>query len=204
MSICHNMIQQPGVEIIASAIYLETTRRGIEQSGHLVVFRHLLDIFRLSRASNPGDMIYALLSLAWKELHPFSSHPGLSVPDYEISVRDLFIKTARVMLECTNDFQYLCHVEDRLQRKLHGLPSWVPDYTPYLRPSTFYLQRFPGPNMYRNAGKGLEKYQNPGGLTSDQLFVSGFRLSRLTHRSIPFRWANMWRRGLVPTTTPNL
>jgi hypothetical protein len=40
--------------------------------------------------------------------------------------------------------------------------------------------------MYRSAGKGLEKYQNPGGLTSDKLLVSGFPLSRIDSRVDPF------------------
>lgn len=64
LSIYQAMIQQLGIEIFASsAIYLETTRTGINQCGHLVVFRHLLEVFRLSRASDLRDMIYALLGL---------------------------------------------------------------------------------------------------------------------------------------------
>ena len=71
LSIYQSMIQQTGVDIVAPAIYLETTRTGINQCRHLVIFRHLLEVFRSSKASNPRDMIYALLGLAWKERPPF-------------------------------------------------------------------------------------------------------------------------------------
>jgi hypothetical protein len=40
--------------------------------------------------------------------------------------------------------------------------------------------------MYHNAGKGLAKYQDPGGLTSDQLLVFGCRLSRIRSLVDPF------------------
>jgi hypothetical protein len=178
-SMYQEMIQRPGIGIVASAIYLETTRSGINKANHPAIFRYLIEAFRSSKASNPRDMIYALLSLGWKDRPPFSTHPGVLVPDYEIPVKDLFIKTARVMFECTKDLRYLCHVEDRSERQLRDLPSWVPDYTAYLRPVPFYLQRLPGPNMHHNASKGIKQYQDPGGLTSDHLLVLGFRLSRI-------------------------
>jgi hypothetical protein len=124
-------------------------------------------------------MVYALLSLARKDRPPFSTHPDVLVPDYEISVKDIFIKTARLMYKGTNDLRYLCHVEDRSLRKLRDLPSWVPDYTARLSPMPFYRLKNHGPSMHHNASKGVEHYQDRGQLTSSQLIVSGYLLSRI-------------------------
>lgn len=52
--------------------------------------------------------------------------------------------------------------------------------------------------MHHNAGKWIEPYQDPGGLTSDHLLVSGFRLSRIAALDDRFpkgEWVESWVEG---------
>lgn len=73
-----------------AAIYLESTRTGIANLGHKAVFRYLIDAHRYCEATDPRDMTYAFLGLAWRERLPFTTHPDAIVPDYKISVQDLY------------------------------------------------------------------------------------------------------------------
>ncbi|KAH0565452.1 hypothetical protein GP486_001152 [Trichoglossum hirsutum] len=174
-----SMLEDKSLDIGMTVVQLETARTGMAQVGHLILFRHLLEAFRPSDASDARDKIYALIGLAWKERPPFSTHPDVLVPDYSLDTREVFIKTARLMFLGYGDLKYLCHVEDRSIRKMKGLPSWVPDYSVRLRPIPFYLLSSSGPRKYYSASKGLPFTLGNSTLLAPQLHVLGFRLSRI-------------------------
>ncbi|KAI9776100.1 MAG: hypothetical protein M1839_000613 [Geoglossum umbratile] len=104
-----SMLKDRSLDIGMTVVQLETARTGMAQVGHLILFRHLLEAFRPSDASDARDKIYALIGLAWKERPPFSTHPDVLAPDYSLDTREVFIKTARLMFLGYGDLRYLCH-----------------------------------------------------------------------------------------------
>ena len=181
-----SMLEDRNLSLGLQAINLEVSRTGILRSGHLGVFRHLLEVFRASEANDPRDKIYALLGITWREKPPFLNYPDALVPDYTLTSQQLFTKTARLLLLGREDLRYLCHVEDRSLRKIEGLPSWVPDYTAPLWPRPFYLS---SSNKEFAATKGLLKLEShvpsvfetslDKEFSSPHLRVRGLRLSTL-------------------------
>src|SRR5205814_4267541 len=121
-------------------MYLEDLRTKASHYNHPTHFRYLLVAFRLSQASDPRDKIYALLSLAWKERPPFSTHPDVLVPDYTVSTKTLYIKTTRVMIQSYGNLRILSHVEDHSAREMHDLPSWVPDFSVPVNPPSLDIR----------------------------------------------------------------
>jgi hypothetical protein len=59
----------------------------------------LLRICRQHEASDPRDNIYALFGACDKESTPFTTYPEGLIPDYNIDVQTLFIRTTRVLLQ---------------------------------------------------------------------------------------------------------
>jgi len=171
----HKLLEQRNLGAGLPLSNLDTARTGIATSGHLGLFKYLLEAFRESDATNPSDKIYALIGLAWKERPPFSTHPEALIPDYSLEPHALFAKTARLMLLSHKDVRFLCHVEDRSFRKMKGLPSWVPDYTVPLRPTPFYLLS----STKYSASKGLAFSLDDHDLFAKELRVTGFRLSQI-------------------------
>ncbi|KAL9026625.1 MAG: hypothetical protein Q9180_007456, partial [Flavoplaca navasiana] len=110
------------VSIGMAAVYLESTRAGIARFGHKAWFYYLLQAHRHCLASDPRNKIYALLGIAWKERPPFSTHPGVIVPDYEPSVREVYTKVAKTMLLSRKDLRYLSHV---FQESELTDPYWI-------------------------------------------------------------------------------
>jgi heterokaryon incompatibility protein (HET) len=155
-------------------VYMEHIRTSMEQYGQPSLFRYLLATFRLSEASDPRDKIYALLSIAWKDRPPFSTHPDVLIPDYTISTKALYIKTTRVMIQSYGNLRILDHVEDESVRKMQDLPSWVPDFSVTL--SAISLTNRLGRHVYK-ASKGLEYIADHAGYDEETLRVSGFQLS---------------------------
>lgn len=128
------------VNVGMAAIYLESTRAGIAHSGHKALFRYLLQVHRFCDASDPRDMIYALLGITWRDRPPFSVYPEAIVPDYQVSARDLYARVAKTMLRSYKDLRFLSHVQDPSWNKIKDLPSWVPDYSVDLKPAPLSMR----------------------------------------------------------------
>lgn len=128
------------IDVGMAAIYLESTRKGISTSGHLALFRYLLHAHRYCKASDPRDMIYAFLSLAWKERKPFTSHPNAIVPNYDIPVHDLYTTVTKVFLQSYGDLKFLSQIQDPTFSVVKNLPSWVPDYSVELKPAPLSMR----------------------------------------------------------------
>ncbi|KAL9607108.1 MAG: hypothetical protein Q9167_007948 [Letrouitia subvulpina] len=111
------------------AIYLELSRANLTKTGHKASLQCLIDVHRTCKASDPRDMIFALLGIAWKERQPFSTHPRAIVPDYEVSVCNVYTNVAKTMLQSYKDLRFLSHVQDASHTAISNLPSWVPDYS---------------------------------------------------------------------------
>ena len=163
------------VSIGMAAVYLESILAGIARIGHKAWFYYLLQAHRHCLASDPRDKIYALLGIAWKERPPFSTHPGAIVPDYEISVREVYTKVAKTMLLSRKDLHYLSHVQDAYFTAIDELPSWVPDYSVELRLAPMSMRGAPS----WKASGGLSWNRQLGYREPALLNVSGFRLDTI-------------------------
>lgn len=173
----YRILMQSNANLGMPAIYMESTRRGIIERGHKVLFRHLINVHRCCKASDPRDMIYALLGIAWRDRPPFSTQPESIVPDYKISVQDLYTKVARTMLQTYGDLRFLCHVQNASITAIQGLPSWVPDYSVDLRPAPLEIR-----NTTWSASGDLKWNPDRNPPNHNTLSVQGIRLDRIRLR----------------------
>ncbi|KAJ9149237.1 hypothetical protein NKR23_g4331 [Pleurostoma richardsiae] len=86
-----------------------------------VMLEKLMYLSNGSVASNPLDHVYGLLGLASCSLS------RTIVPNYKLSVQELFKTTTKLFLN--ESFDCLSMVADPLWRRMSGLPSWVPDWS---------------------------------------------------------------------------
>ncbi len=96
--------------------------------------RVLIDKHRFAKSTDPRDKVYAILGIANRTLSPWSSYPGVLVPNYNLSVQEVYTETARVLMKSYKSLSWLSHVEDPSQRSVPDLPSWVPDLSVPLDP----------------------------------------------------------------------
>ncbi|RYP13678.1 hypothetical protein DL767_010630 [Monosporascus sp. MG133] len=85
----------------------------------LLVMTNELQMFAF-QATRPEDQIYALLGLAAD-----ADALGI-VPDYTREVRDVYVDTARAILESSEDLDIIYY--SQFPKRIE-LPSWVPDWT---------------------------------------------------------------------------
>ena len=105
----------------------------------------LLDVlarFREQRATDPRDMIYALLGLCTDTLGIRS--------DYSLSVKDIFIDCSKRIIDRDGNLDLVCQgpwelfeTEKRYstQQRTPDLPSWVPDYSNPGKSNILFAQR---------------------------------------------------------------
>jgi hypothetical protein len=77
-------------------------------------------------ATDPKNKIYALLGLARASSGSELNFPR---PDYNLLTSEVYIDAMRAMLEDSSNFLLLSIVEDKPQRIVELLPSWVPDFS---------------------------------------------------------------------------
>jgi hypothetical protein len=168
------------VDVGMAAIYLESTRTGISTYGHLALFRYLLQAHRYCNASDPRDMIYAFLGLGWRERKPFTTHPTAIVPDYKISVQELYTKVTKVFLQSYEDLKFLSHVQEPTLAVVKNLPSWVPDYSVELKPPPLSMRG----DCKWNAAGSFTWEADKGILNACTLDVQSVRLDTVIEVSI--------------------
>ncbi|MCJ1254829.1 hypothetical protein MMC24_002645 [Lignoscripta atroalba] len=89
-------------------------------------FETLLDFFRQTHATDPRDKIIALLGLA----SDVGDGKRFDIaPDYNKSVVDFYRDVTGLLLKNGHSLGALSFVEDHSFRRIHELPSWVPDYS---------------------------------------------------------------------------
>lgn len=91
--------------------------------------QRLLYLTRPHLSSDPRDKIYAYLGIAQKALLPGKTMP--IVPNYSSlsTPETLYRFVATILLTRHPRLSNLSYVEDKRSRRLHNLPSWVPDYS---------------------------------------------------------------------------
>jgi len=92
-------------------------------SGNLLSLQDALIYSRQFQASNPRDRIYALIGIC-----DCTGFPAIGI-DYTASVEVVYNTWMRQLLLTQQSLQLLHEAGIGFPRKLHGLPSWVPDWT---------------------------------------------------------------------------
>jgi hypothetical protein len=88
-------------------------------SSHDDRFLYALIRARSSHSENPRDKVYSQLGLG-----------GVNIsPNYDLSVAEVFITSARYILEHSPSLLLLTCVEGEAFQTIPGLPSWVPDWS---------------------------------------------------------------------------
>ncbi|CAG5138365.1 uncharacterized protein ALTATR162_LOCUS325 [Alternaria atra] len=183
----YKQILKSKLEVGISPLNLNSTRLTasslIEPNGQAVKqpsFRNLLDKHRFAESSDPRDKVYAFLGLANRNLSPFRTQPNALVPDYNLSVEEVFIEIATVLMSSYKNLSWLSHVEDLSQRRISGLPSWVPDLSVPLQP---YPLRYRGPAYWAAAGNRAWR-PDVASMEKGLLRVQGIQLDRVDQTSM--------------------
>jgi hypothetical protein len=140
----------------------------------------LLEIHRFAKSSDPRDKVYAFLGLADKRLAPFRTHPKALVPDYNLSVQDIYTETARLLLLSHGNLSLLSHVQDPSLTQIPDLPSWAPDWSANLDP---YPLRFRGPGFWKASGNKPWNV-NAFSLGNGHLDVEGYMVGFVNQTSL--------------------
>jgi hypothetical protein len=74
---------------------------------------------RHSLCQDPRDKVYSQLSLGYADIFP----------SYKVTAAEAYVTTAKYILENTDNLFLLTCVEGEEFQKVHGLPSWVPDWS---------------------------------------------------------------------------
>ncbi|KAF1831038.1 hypothetical protein BDW02DRAFT_572447 [Decorospora gaudefroyi] len=151
----YKRVLQSDLSVGVSPLYLNETRLAISaltESSKLdqaPSFRKLLDKHRFSKSSDPRDKVYAFLGLANRNMSPFRTQPDALLADYNLDVQEIYTEVTRLLMSTYKNLSWLSHVEDLSQRKIRGLPSWVPDLSVPLDP---YPLQYRGPGRWSAAG----------------------------------------------------
>ena len=119
-----------------STLY-QKSRHGQPQTHHeSIPFLHLLDVARSFEATDPRDKIYALLGLPAKKDNSL-------VPDYTLSISEVYTRTTRHLLNLGQNLQVLASIlhmppkTPEVDNPNPNLPSWVPDFASKKLPFPF-------------------------------------------------------------------
>lgn len=100
----------------------------IRQKATSLNLEKLLVYSRYFNATNDRDRVYALLGMWEQSLVHKKVHEQIH-PDYDLPVEKVYTQASWATIREMADLNILSLVEDASYRKLHNLPSWVPDYS---------------------------------------------------------------------------
>ena len=100
------------------------------QDGRGIPLSLLLSSTRRFQATDPRDKIIAVVGLAD---HRTVGMPVSRILDYETPTAQLYRDVTGTLIRSQRSLTLLSSVEDRSDRSLHELPSWVPDYSVWQR-----------------------------------------------------------------------
>ena len=154
------------------------------RAGIAVNFLEILQSFRQSKATDPRDKVYSLLSLG------SDAYREKLTPDYSISntVAIVYQDLARQAIQM-GDLELLL-LNAGISQKVTGMPSWVPDWS-YETRSVLISDEYAccGPETGSCA---LLSHEN-----SDRLMVRGMLFDRITRKSPRMDWR---QHGTMPDT----
>ena len=104
------------VQIANLVSFLPSETRDEEPS-----FAHILHKTRVAASSDPRDKVFGILGLS-----TFSDPE--TVPDYRLSVQEVYCRTARALIKRGDGLKVLFTAAINARQGMEGLPSWVPDW----------------------------------------------------------------------------
>jgi hypothetical protein len=126
------ILRKPPLDKLGHAFALQFFQERMQQNMPL----SLIEVLAISngfKATNPRDMIFALIGLTDDPIHP------LVAPNYNKSIREVFRDTARFIL-CRKGSKdplfFMSYAGSGHPRLEKDLPSWVPDWTKPVQPLT--------------------------------------------------------------------
>ncbi|KAF2681084.1 hypothetical protein K458DRAFT_310422 [Lentithecium fluviatile CBS 122367] len=184
----YKRILQSKLDVGVGPVYLNATRLKLSkidstdpnEQNQKPPLRMLIDTHRFSKSTDPRDKVYAFLGLADRNMAPFRSQPNSLVPNYNLSVQEVYLETARVLMTSYRNLSLLSHVEDPSQTRIPNLPSWVPDYSVKLDP---YPLRYRGPSYWKASGN-LKWEPNIFSMANGELELTGYHLDTIDQTSI--------------------
>lgn len=114
-----NMRNQDGLETMAKVLKLSDASRVSWK-----VFLDCITTLRVVQSTDPRDRIFAALGF----LQLDGRYRGAILPDYQISVQELFTQVTTVLLSEFPGLEILTK-RGKNSRRMKDLPTWVPDYT---------------------------------------------------------------------------
>jgi hypothetical protein len=121
----------------------------------------VLMVSRGSKATDPRDMVYAVLGMADPERHSL-------VPDYRSPMREIYIEATKAALPADRHLQLLGACQN--PNRLNGLPSWVPNLT-----ENWTSFPFEGNHTFR----GIAWNQPTMQFVGEELHVRGFHSDKI-------------------------
>jgi hypothetical protein len=91
--------------------------------------RRLLSIFRPTEASDLRDKVYAFVGISKESSSGLLSSQNALVPNYQSPCREVYVDTAKFIINSSGNLDVLSQVQDASFRKQQDLPSWVPDFS---------------------------------------------------------------------------
>lgn len=86
-----------------------------------------LQICRGFQATDPRDKIYAMMGLLSTSARTDALKAGILIPDYKLSVRDVYINLTRWHITQSKTLEILNYTLEHDENDENRLPSWVPD-----------------------------------------------------------------------------
>ncbi|EWG50047.1 hypothetical protein FVEG_09379 [Fusarium verticillioides 7600] len=170
----HDMYQVSGA---AGFITSMMNCRVRHQEGERQSLDLLLASTRRFKATKPVDKIFALINLS--ESGRTEALPPALRPDYRKSVVEVF-RDVTLHLIRQGSLDILSGIEDVKFRQIHGLPSWVPDYSVHQVASILCMPPRPGWfTLYAAAaGRHVSVQHSPS--DPNILTLSAYRVDRIS------------------------
>lgn len=163
---CHEGIEADMASVVVKIARIKITDPdlpsddGISLDNKIDATFHFLDLWELSRktlCSNPRDKVYAVASLANRDIYKTpDTIPDRRplVPDYKKSVCEVYCDSAWFILLTQASLDMFSLIGHTPQQNEHGLPSWVPDLSqsPHYRALGTIQSVRPGPGWSADAG----------------------------------------------------
>ena len=125
-SMLADSFRKNGLQAYQPRMYREYMCGGKDAKAIEAYLEWLLIHVRTTRASDPRDKVFGILGLLANLFEPEKIHLKA---DYSLSTVKVYTRTATHLILELPFLSLLSAVEDEGDRKIVGLPSWVPDFT---------------------------------------------------------------------------
>jgi hypothetical protein len=138
-------------------------KRAIASAEPQPLLKALVDS-RRSKATNPRDHVYALFGIC------SDSSTLIPVPNYKLSVEQVFIDLATAMIRANGNLDIIC-LQSQTGAKKYGTPSWVPDWSALAEVERPWLLK----SVLNNNGKTIDDLATVLGtvVTSYKMHIRG-------------------------------